>query len=105
MQYKKTAIYTLSIGFNDKDEKRQILSDEKIVALIKGTLDAFIDGYTLRLNVCGVWCGEAEKSCDAIIIDCDDEKIGAICSALCEVLNQQSIAIQKNYSNVLFFER
>lgn len=105
MNYHATNAYTLSIGFNDKDSKKQELTDAKILAIITKTAKQFFEAFTLRPVQIGFWDGEQEKSVDLFIINGEDEEVASLCSLLCERLNQESIAVCKTLQATCFFSK
>ena len=95
--------YNLSIGFNDKDTKKQILEDTTIYSIIQNTLKEYLDGYTILTAFGGYKHDDStfveEKSCRVEILFANDMLIKLIVEKLKQLLNQESIAVEKIETN------
>ena len=97
------------IGTNDKDTYKKELDDKTFLAVI----DTCFDNYTLEI-VTGVYTMQdgsekriVEKTFKVTVLNTDkdwvESKISNICKFLKNMLNQESIAVEKcNYVNISF---
>lgn len=95
--------YNLSIGFNDKDSKTQILDDATIYSIIQNTLRQYLDGYTILTAFGGYKHDDNsfvdEKSCRVEILFSTDLQVKIIVNKLKQLLNQESIVVEKIETN------
>lgn len=89
----------LSIGLNDKDTKKQEISDEKAMTIISKTCLAMASGVTIIPGCIGVYTHENGEKVIEKTVRCEFygetvETVKAIARALCKALNQESIAYE-----------
>lgn len=85
----------LSIGMNDKDEHKQIITDlEAHEIIMKSVASAGIIGGTLKSGNIGMYNGEIEKSCELVLYDVARENVLVLCDILKMALNQESVAVE-----------
>lgn len=95
--------YILTIGKNDKDEHKQLYSDNAINNAIISFITKYVDGATLY-ECDGLYKGEIEKSTRVEIIS---EKtiyfdILKIIDDIKFNLNQESVMLEIQESNIMF---
>lgn len=85
----------LSIGLNDKDLHKQVITEERAMDTIVGNLAKNnIVGATLKMGNVGVYMGELEKSIEVILYEVELTNVMALCEDLKVALNQESIAVE-----------
>ena len=99
--------YTLNVGLNDKDSKKQEISEiESCSRIIESLNESLIDGYTIH-NANGFYTHENGKQVNekTIIVDIvgeKKEKILKACDSIKKKLNQESILIQEQNIESMF---
>lgn len=94
---------TFTIGFNDKDAKRQIMSDEKITETIIKAVSEYYDGATFSESR-GIYRGMIEKSLRVEVLDAEEPRDMLLMNELLKALNQESIAYEVAEVNAIFYE-
>lgn len=85
----------LSIGLNDKDLHKQIITEDIALDTIVSKLAKNnIVGATLKMGNVGVYMGELEKSIEVILYEVELANVMALCEDLKLALNQESIAVE-----------
>ena len=94
----------LSIGLNDKDLHKQVITDENAhKEIVKAMAKVGIIGGTIKSGNIGIYNGELEKSCEVILYDTSKEKVLELCEELKSRLNQESIAVEFcENANIMF---
>jgi hypothetical protein len=100
MKIRKT---TLSIGFNDKDTKKQEIASDKIKAIITGELLKYYGGFTMW-DTYGAYTHDngdvvVESGCCVVLYFTDEQKDFMLCESLKKQLNQESIAVESGWAN------
>ena len=95
--------YILTIGKNDKDEHKQLFSDDAINDTIISIITKYVDGATLY-ECDGLYKGEIEKSIRVEIISEESIyfNILKIIDLIKTRLNQESVMLEIQESNILF---
>ena len=93
MKKNTTRKTTLIIGFNDKDAKKQLLSDEKINEIIAGCIAEYYEGATFS-DCTGIYKGMPEKSKRVEVLFSTEKKDAALCEYLKKALNQECVYIE-----------
>lgn len=95
--------YILTISKNDKDEHKQLYSDNAINNTIITIITKYVDGATLY-ECDGLYKGEIEKSMRVEIITkySIDDTILQIIYLIKTRLNQESIMVEIQESNIMF---
>ena len=88
--------HTITVGFNDKDTKKQEFSTKTILSKIKGILKANTNGYTIRhFNDGGYRHNDNtyidEKSITIDLMYIEDDQVMKVINILKHDLNQESI--------------
>lgn len=92
--------YTLYVGLNDKDTKTQKINTLEAFKIVNNILLQYTDGATI-FEASGIYRHNdgsftIEKTLRIELLFTDDESIKKICDQLKIILNQESIAIQKD---------
>ena len=100
--------YVLFVGLNDKDTRKQEISDDEAIATIKRVLKKYIDGYSL-VNAQGALIDDSGYEINENTIVCyvngvNEKTIHSIADELIEVLNQESILIKKNLTSSEYYK-
>ena len=98
---KKMKLYTIYVGLNDKDSKKQETETGAAVAIVAEILYKYVDGATIS-EARGIYTHDdgikiIEKTIRAEVLDFDGSAGEAIRAAALEIkkaLNQESIALQ-----------
>lgn len=95
--------YILTIGKNDKDEHKQLFSDNAINNAIISMITKYVDGATLY-ECDRLYKGEIEKLIRVEIISEDniDLNIFKIIDLIKIRLNQESVMLEIQESNIMF---
>lgn len=91
------ANFKLSIGMNDKDAHKQIISKDDFLKIVTAHLpDCSIqEGY-------GVYHGELEHSLFVTVYGMEQEEAETAAATLCDVLNQNEIVVSEIFENATF---
>lgn len=89
------------VGYNDKDEKRQILTDEQCMEIITNCVSTCYDGATFE-SVKGLYKGEFEKSLKVSILWSDEKTDKKLIEMLKTTMNQESIFYQVDYISACY---
>ena len=93
--------YQISIGLNDKDEHRQLISEDLARAFIGSK---FAEGCTIyRAN--GFYCGESEKSLIVIVYAAKSEKDKILQAAedIRYIMNQEQVIVNVSKAKNTFW--
>lgn len=91
--------YTLYVGLNDKDLKKQIIPTEQAQLIVNNTIYTLTDGATVY-PAYGVYKhNDGEKVLENTIkielIDTPDQTLGNVIRTLKTALNQESVMVEK----------
>lgn len=97
------AKFTLYVGLNDKDSKQQEISTLDAYKIVNNMLMSSFDGGTIS-EVTGIYKHDngtfvTEKTLRIEILFADTESVKRLVSDLKKVLNQESIAVQREVIN------
>lgn len=95
---------TLNIGFNDKDEKRQLKSNSEMFDNVVNALkNADIEGYTAYMTRGGYTHENGQKvdenGCRIEFIAVDKPKVINVAKEIKKILNQEAIYLQEEIIN------
>lgn len=93
MKMDKIRKSTFLIGLNDKDEKRQIITDGAARRIIENAFARRYDGATFSEAV-GLYMGGFENSIRVEVLWSESAKDAAICEELKKALNQDCIYLE-----------
>lgn len=89
--------YTISVGLNDKEEKKQLVQTESVLRLVKDCCKNYDMAFSSYLQDGGYIHDNGEfvleKSVCIVFIDPDENMIEEIAKDLCAFLNQESVMI------------
>lgn len=92
-------IYELTVGFNDKQTKTQLLTDRQIINKIESILKKQTNGYSIKKTIGGYKHSNGyfikEKSASIELAYIDKKTVKNIMDSLKIELNQESILFQK----------
>lgn len=100
-------IYSLTIGLNDKDTKKQELETDVAMRIIKGlALERFV-GVTV-MNCIGGYTHDdgtkvEEKSIRVELVRVEEKQVKAYVNDIKKALNQESIMVSKVETNIDFW--
>ncbi len=102
-----TVHYTLYIGTNDKDTYTQIIPTEEAKHIVDVICTKYVNGFTVHDSI-GTWNDEKNEITHENTIICyldniDDETLYSICDEIREALNQNTVLIQKEYTELDFY--
>ena len=93
---------SFTIGFNDAIEKRQILTDERIMEIIVSVVAEQYEGATF-IPVHGLYCKAFEKSLRVEVYGAEESRDFLIMDELRKALNQKSIAYEVAEVNSMLY--
>ena len=85
---KQSKVFTLYVGLNDKDTKKQIVPTKKAKDII-----IRVCGDCTISNATGHWGGGTEKTLRVELFEKADNQVVSYCEQLKRVLNQNCIAV------------
>lgn len=99
--------YTLYIGLNDKDEYCQLISTEEAKAIVDAICIQYVDGYTV-MEARGAWADEKniltqENTLVYYFREADEESLREIMNEVIEVLNQNTILLEKRTVSYTYY--
>ena len=99
--------YVMYIGLNDKDEYKQLISDEEAKSIIEEICFRYVDGFTIQ-KATGTWVDEKdvatyENTYVCYLYDTDEETVYSIADEAIKQLNQNSILIKKNFVSTEYY--
>ena len=91
--------FTLYVGLNDKDTKKQKVATKKAREIVQNVMLGNVDGYTIS-EAEGLYRHESgeitiEKTMRIELLFVEKEQVKTIVDALKKQLNQESIAVQE----------
>ncbi len=98
--------YTIYVGLNDKNTKKQEIAVEQAEELIRNICLKYCDGVTV-LNGSGYYKHDdgttvTEKTVVVILFLPDDKALNSICDEICSRLNQESVLLEKQKTSYTF---
>lgn len=99
--------YTLYIGLNDKDKYCQLISTEEAKAIVDAICIQYVDGYTV-MEARGAWADEKniltqENTLVYYFREADEESLREIMNEVIEVLNQNTILLEKQTVSYTYY--
>lgn len=97
MSRNKKKRYTISVGFLDKDEKKQKAQTEQLLRLVSNCCKSYSMAFSSYLQDGGYFYDNGEyileKSVCIVFIDPDENMVEEIAKDLCAFMNQESVMI------------
>lgn len=95
--------YTLCMGLNDKDSKRQMISTVEAYKIVSNLVSQMFDGGTIY-EADGVYKHDdgtivIEKTLKIELLFAEQKDVKDFCETLKRVFNQESIAVQREEIN------
>lgn len=91
----KNYLLVMVVGFNDRNAKVQLLSDDDITTTVEQKVSSIFKGFNETTRT-GFFKGKKEKALQIEIVtdrEEDQKKLKGIASKLCKYLNQESILV------------
>ena len=101
------ARFTVSIGLNDKDARRQLLTATEAKARLNGIAAGHVGGFTVH-HAEGYWtdasgAAASEETLVYTFLETTDAQMAAMAAQMKAALNQESILVEKNGVSYVFF--
>ena len=101
--------YTLYIGTNDKDTYTQLIPTDEAREIVNSICEKYIGGYT-TIDAHGGWVDETgtetkENTLVYVFYDVSEEQIINIMDEVITALNQNSILVESNTVNSLYYSK
>ena len=102
-----TVHYTLYVGTNDKDTYKQEIPTERARQVVEEICTKYIGGFTVQ-DATGIWTDEKgvithENTIVCYLDDIDEETLHRVCDEIRSALNQNTVLIQKEYTQLDFY--
>lgn len=102
-----TVHYTLYIGTNDKDTYKPVMPTDEAKHIVDEICTKYVNGFTVHDSI-GTWNDEKNEITHEDTIICyldniDEDTLYSICDEIRLALNQNSVLIQKEYTQLDFY--